>query len=74
MAAEQLAANLAMFLGLGLAGILISQIGVQPTMTALGLIVMTVGATLYLADRRARRAHPENVDAPVEPEASPALV
>ena len=75
MAAEQLAANLAMFLGLGLAGVLIGQIGVQPTMTALGLGVMAVGATLYLADRRDRRGTrpPVSVEAAPETATEPAL-
>jgi len=74
MAAEQLAANLAMFLGLGLAGVLISLVGVQPTMTTLGLSVAGIGTLLYLADRRDHTTPTVEPDAPVEAETpAPAL-
>ena len=54
MAADMLASNLAMFLGLGLAGVLIELVGVQTAMLGLGLTVMAAGSVLGRADRRDR--------------------
>ena len=54
MAADMLASNLAMFLVLGLAGVLIELVGVQTAMLGLGLTVMAAGSVLGRADRRDR--------------------
>jgi MFS family permease len=56
MAADMLASNLAMFLGLGLAGVAISAFGVRSTITVLGLTVVGVGLALGAADRRSQSA------------------
>ena len=68
MAADMLAANLAMFLGLGVAGVLIEQAGVQSAMLGLGSGVAIAGAALARADRRDRSSA-----VPVAPDLDPAL-
>jgi MFS family permease len=61
MATDMLAANLAMFAGLGLGGVAIAAYGVRAWILVLGAIVIAVGLALGAADRRdvARVALPE---------------
>ncbi len=54
MAADQLAQNLAMFLGIGLAGVAIGATGVRPTIIGLAIFVIASGVALLLADTRDR--------------------
>ena len=52
MAADMLAGNLAMFIGLALAGTLIGTFGVRSTILALGAFVITSGVALGVANSR----------------------
>jgi predicted MFS family arabinose efflux permease len=56
MAADMLAGNLALFIGLALGGVFVGAFGVPPSIIALGTFVIVVGVALGLADRRANRA------------------
>lgn len=58
MAADQLAQNLAMFLGLGLAGVAIGASGVRPTIIGLSIFVVASGLALGLSDTRRRAKGP----------------
>jgi predicted MFS family arabinose efflux permease len=63
MSADALASNLAMFIGLGLAGVAISAFGVRPTILVLGSCVMVAGTALAVVDRR-EGPHSEQPAAP----------
>ena len=52
MATDMLAANLAMFIGLAVAGALVGAIGVRTTILALGAFVITSGVALGVANSR----------------------
>lgn len=54
MAADQLAQNLAMFLGLGLAGVAIGAKGVRTTIIGLSVFVVSSGVALWFAHSRSR--------------------
>ncbi|MBA2607759.1 MAG: MFS transporter [Actinobacteria bacterium] len=56
MATDMLVANSAMFLGLGLAGVLIGAFGVPRTISGVALFVIGSGVALALADRRDHRS------------------
>lgn len=59
MAADQLAQNLAMFLGLGMAGFAIGATGVRPTIIGLSVFVVTSGVLLGLSNARSRAERPD---------------
>ena len=58
MAADMLASNVAMFLGLGLGGVFIGAFGVRPWILVLGTVVVIVGTWLAASDRAAARTGP----------------
>jgi predicted MFS family arabinose efflux permease len=68
MAADMLASNVAMFVGLGLGGVCIGAIGVRTWIFALGSAVVVVGIWLAVSDRaaartaRATRPAPQSAD------------
>ena len=58
MAADQLAQNVAMFCGLGLAGVAIGATGVRTTIIGLSTFVIASGVALGLSDARSRAKGP----------------
>jgi predicted MFS family arabinose efflux permease len=71
MAADMLASNVAMFLGLGLGGVCIGAFGVRPWILSLGAAVVIVGVWLSASDRAATRTDP--AARPVLPSVDPPL-
>jgi predicted MFS family arabinose efflux permease len=59
MATDMLAGNTAMFIGMGLGGVLIGANGVRPTILVLGIAVAVVGTVLGIADARDRAGSAE---------------
>lgn len=71
MAADQLAQNFAMFLGLAGAGAAIETTGVRPTVLALSVFVVTSGALLWLSRSRAKGPQTETTLRPIDEEVTP---
>ncbi len=71
MAADQLAQNFAMFLGLAGAGAAIEATGVRPTILALSVVVVTSGVFLWLSRSRAERPHTETTLRPIDEDVAP---
>ena len=65
LSADYVAANTAELLGLGIAGVLVSALGVPWSVLILGLSVSSVAASMALADRREQRARPPATPEPV---------
>ncbi|HVT76008.1 MAG TPA: hypothetical protein VHD87_03180, partial [Acidimicrobiales bacterium] len=71
MAADLLASNLALFLGLGAGGVLIGAIGLRPWILTLGTLVVVAGAALTFSDRAETRT--ARAARPAQPSADPLL-
>jgi predicted MFS family arabinose efflux permease len=65
MAADGLASNLALFIGLGLGGIFVAVFGVRVWILVLGPAVAVAGVALLLSDRADRRTAPTARPAPL---------
>ena len=61
LAADLMAGNTAILVGIGVSGVLISLVGVQWSVVVQGLGVAAVAALLYLSDRRDRAVEPHLV-------------
>ncbi|HVV34982.1 MAG TPA: MFS transporter [Acidimicrobiales bacterium] len=69
MAADLLASNLALFLGLGAGGVLIGAVGLRPWIFTLGTLVVVAGTALTLSDRAETRT--ARAARPAQPSADP---